>query len=115
MDSLVDAYEKIAQEEELEMSKLAEEDAAGRIMARGFMDELNKIATPGFAPQPPPQSASRVPFAPKTDTTNLGVKPAAGIPNARPKSIVSMGKVRRVANPARSVVSMGKVRRVPNQ
>jgi hypothetical protein len=52
--SLADMYEKIAaadheveeQYEELsDVEKVAEEyDAAGRIMARGFMDELNKLA-----------------------------------------------------------------------
>lgn len=50
--SLADLYEKIAAEdveeqyeETSEIEKLAEEyDAAGRIMARGFMDELDKLA-----------------------------------------------------------------------
>jgi len=42
------AMEKQAEEE---FSKLAEEDAAGRIMARGFMDELNKVAG-GFGSAP---------------------------------------------------------------
>ena len=42
--SLVSFLESMEDQEE-EMSKLAaEEDAAGRIMARGFMDELAKIA-----------------------------------------------------------------------
>lgn len=50
MKSLVDAYEKLAAESDEEMFKLAEEEAAGRIMARGFMDELNKLAQgPGLA------------------------------------------------------------------
>jgi hypothetical protein len=52
--SLADMYEKIAaadqdveeQHDELsEIEKVASEyDAAGRIMARGFQDELNKLA-----------------------------------------------------------------------
>jgi hypothetical protein len=61
--SLADMYEKIAaydgevedQYEELsDTEKLAaEHDAAGRIMARGFMDELNKIAQmPPAGPSP---------------------------------------------------------------
>jgi len=55
MNSLVDAYEKIAADEEAEMYKLAEEEAAGRIMARGFMDELQKVAQGSM-------------FGPKTET-----------------------------------------------
>ncbi len=61
--SLADMYEKIAaydneveeQHEELsEVEKVAaEHDAAGRIMARGFMDELNKLAQmPPTGPSP---------------------------------------------------------------
>ena len=49
--SLVDVLEQLEsvdEEMEKEASELekiaAEEDAAGRIMARGFMDELNKLA-----------------------------------------------------------------------
>ena len=42
--SLVDLLNEMEEQDE-EMSKIAaEEDAAGRIMARGFVDELNKIA-----------------------------------------------------------------------
>ena len=49
--SLVDIHEKLSSHDEVlekeaavEFDKLAEEDAAGRIMARGFMDELHKVA-----------------------------------------------------------------------
>ncbi len=49
--SLVDIHAQLTSQDEVlekeaaqEFSKLAEEDAAGRIMARGFMDELHKIA-----------------------------------------------------------------------
>lgn len=52
--SLVDIHAQISEQDvELEkqaaaeLEKLAEEDAAGRIMARGFWDEMNKIAGPG--------------------------------------------------------------------
>lgn len=52
MDSLTEILEKLAEKDtELEkqaeeMHKLAEEeDAAGRIMARGFADELNNIVS----------------------------------------------------------------------
>lgn len=53
MESLTDLYNQliVPQDEELEkqageMLKVAEEeDAAGRIMARGFADELNKLAS----------------------------------------------------------------------
>ncbi|RKX67343.1 MAG: hypothetical protein DRP42_00665 [Tenericutes bacterium] len=43
-----------------EFCKVAEEDAAGRIMARGFMDELNKLAAPMALPKPPPVKRTRV-------------------------------------------------------
>lgn len=53
MRSLTDVYNKVAsQDAELEkqaavlIKQAEEEDAAGRIMARGFADELNKIAQP---------------------------------------------------------------------
>ncbi len=49
--NLTNLYEKLASRDELiqaeqyEMQKVAEEeDAAGRIMARGFMDELEKLS-----------------------------------------------------------------------
>lgn len=42
--SLARFYETMIEEEE-EMQKVAaEEEAAGRIAARGFLDELNKLA-----------------------------------------------------------------------
>lgn len=61
--SLADMYEKIAaydnqvEEEHEALSDVekvaAEHDAAGRIMARGFMDELNKLAQmPPTGPSP---------------------------------------------------------------
>ena len=44
-DAEVEYEEKVASEEEYGVEKLAHEyDAAGRIMARGFMDEFMKIA-----------------------------------------------------------------------
>lgn len=50
--SLVDFLGSMEEQEE-EMAKLAaEEDAAGRIMARGFMDELNKLAASQWAKKP---------------------------------------------------------------
>ncbi|RKX67345.1 MAG: hypothetical protein DRP42_00675 [Tenericutes bacterium] len=58
--SLVDTYEKIAMADAERFEKLAEEDAAGRIMARGFMDELNKLAAPiatAVQPRPPARAA----------------------------------------------------------
>ena len=48
--SLVDFLNEMEEQDE-EMSKLAaEEDAAGRIVARGFMDELNKLAATQAGP-----------------------------------------------------------------
>jgi hypothetical protein len=55
MNSLTDVYETMSAadgellEKQAEAIKVAEEeDAAGRIMARGFMDELHKLAAPSF-------------------------------------------------------------------
>ena len=53
MESLTELYENmlVPQDEELEkqagelIKQAEEEDAAGRIMARGFADELNKLAS----------------------------------------------------------------------
>jgi len=43
--SQMEASDETIQKEASELHKqAAEEDAAGRIMARGFMDELNKLA-----------------------------------------------------------------------
>jgi len=42
---LVDIHRGLEKQAADEFHKLAEEDAAGRIMARGFMDELNKVAS----------------------------------------------------------------------
>jgi len=42
--SLTEIHEMIVDAEAAEMEKVAEEDAAQRIMARGFMDELDKLA-----------------------------------------------------------------------
>ena len=43
-NQLSSADEALEKEAAAEFDKLAEEDAAGRIMARGFMDELNTLA-----------------------------------------------------------------------
>jgi hypothetical protein len=66
MDSLTSVYEQIAsrdadlEKQAAELIKEAEEqDAAGRITARGFADELAKLATPGLMAQKP--SAPSVP------------------------------------------------------
>lgn len=96
--SLADLYEVMASNDE-EMSKeaselekiAAEENAAGRIMARGFMDELNKLAAlpanlvqqaraagrsaaSGSAPAMKPVAPKRVPMVPpaRTSVVNPG-------------------------------------------
>lgn len=79
MSSLVDVYNNLAEadaeilEKQAAEIKLAEEeDAAGRIMARGFADELEKIAqgqaTGNNLPKPPP--------APKPAQGSSGTIPA---------------------------------------
>lgn len=77
--SLADLYEKLAavdheaQAEQQEHEKLAaEEEAAGRITARGFMDELNKLAASagppsavqGMVKQRPPAKAPMKQYKP---------------------------------------------------
>lgn len=71
--SLVDIHNRISsadqqleKQAEAEMQKWAEEDAAGRIMARGFMDELNKLAQgwPSGASHPAEAKAGTVPSKP---------------------------------------------------
>jgi hypothetical protein len=42
--SLADYLEELESSQEEMTKQAAEEEAAGRIMARGFMDELNKLA-----------------------------------------------------------------------
>jgi len=84
--SLSDLYDvMVSNDEEMfkeasEMEKLAtEEDAAGRIMARGFMDELNKLAADvntKFKPMVIPKNA-----------------PGSSVPAPRPKSIVNPGRL----------------------
>ena len=54
--SLVDFLDSMEEQEEEMMKVAAEEDAAGRIMARGFMDELNKLAATQTAPEQTPKS-----------------------------------------------------------
>ena len=98
--SLADMYEKIAaadqqieeQYEDLsDVEKVAQEyDAAGRIMARGFQDELNKLAqaasgpTPGLIAQAkkgqearearsPAPKRQYVPSKAPTGTVNIGI------------------------------------------
>jgi len=70
MRSLTEVHQKIAaQDVELEkqaaqMFKEAEEhDAAGRIMARGFADELHKLAEQQFALSSPAQQGANSGFA----------------------------------------------------
>jgi len=93
MDSpqtITEVYEKLAAADE-ELRKVAqEEDAAGRIMARGFADELHKLAAgPSLQPSatPPPRYAG---------AGNSLASFARGLAPRAPKSIVTMGKVRRV-------------------
>ena len=55
--------EEMSKEAQEHMKLEAEEDAAGRIMARGFMDELDKLAagyTPGSSLPPAPKKGTYV-------------------------------------------------------
>jgi len=95
MNNLTDVYNQIAEADVTMLEKQAahikvaeEEDAAGRIMARGFADELTKIAGGGDMgygssdgtskqklPTPPKVNTDIVKAKPKTGT---GTGPAAG-------------------------------------
>ena len=83
--SLVDIHDQISahdsaleKEAAVEFQKLAEEDAAGRIMARGFMDELQKLAGPfdlkykGGAAPPSPGLKGRSMKAPPSPGKGTG-------------------------------------------
>lgn len=82
--SLVDVLSQLEQADE-EMSKLAaEEEAAGRIMARGFVDELNKLAE---------DTASWIMSAmpKKTAPKPAPAAPAAPKPKPMPKPKANLG------------------------
>lgn len=96
---LADFHEKLAQvdeatrQEALEAEKVAaDEDAAGRILARGFMDELDKLAQslPAAGPAPAVKAmASQAQASQKSRMKTPRVyQPAA------PKGKVSMGPVK---------------------
>ena len=107
MSSLTDVYNQIASadaqllEKQAAHIKLAEEeDAAGRIMARGFADELQKIAADAPLPKPPDSGTVKVkPFGLSTDaqkTPNVGAGGAKGTvrtPSLPPMKPIQVGKV----------------------
>lgn len=74
MDSLTDLYNQalLPMDEQLEkqagemLKQAEEEDAAGRIMARGFADELNKLAGPWGGPSGPGGAGGNVDAGPST-------------------------------------------------
>ena len=87
--SLADLYAVMEQtdqemvKEAEEFEKIAaEEEAAGRIMARGFMDELNKLGEDmKFKPVPIKQ----------TNVTKGSKGPGGAVPGPRPSSVVGPG------------------------
>ena len=105
--SLTELYDQISsadnelQKEAEEMDKLAaEEEAAGRITARGFMDELQKMAqqfgglpAPGAAPKPdkmpvltPKPVKPKMKFAPEVVTpSKVKPGPSGYRPGERPR------------------------------
>lgn len=84
LNQLENADEEMEKEAQ-ELEKIAaEEEAAGRITARGFMDELNKLAQGmQFKPQKVGPSAAALP------KKNIG---GALPPPVRPGSVVQPGK-----------------------
>jgi hypothetical protein len=85
--SLVDTYEKIAAADAERFEKLAEEDAAGRIMARGFMDELNKLAAPVATTVPRPAPPTMAP--PRENPARIPGPSSGG-----PRQIFNSGRAR---------------------
>jgi hypothetical protein len=89
MDSLTELYNQqiVPMDEELEKQatemwkEAEEEDAAGRIMARGFADELDKLAGPQL-------SGKDVNFSNEQGSTITAGKPSA----AKKKAIAGAGK-----------------------
>lgn len=59
--SLVDLLAVLEQQDEELEKQAAEDDAAGRIMARGFMDELNKLAQMPMPPIPKIEKRKTIP------------------------------------------------------
>ncbi len=97
MNTLVDVLEKISADREVEMCKLAEEEAAGRIMARGFMDELTKVAqrAPVATIAKPPR-----PTLPGRDAAKPFTPP--GMPGRMPRNATGtpqFGKASPIAQP----------------
>lgn len=95
--SLVDFLNQMEESEAEFEKQAAEEEAAGRIMARGFMDELDKIAGPidwlkrkfGFG-QKKPVPAPQPKFKPGS-----GYKPAPTFAPKKPlKPTVTGGRTR---------------------
>jgi len=123
---LTDIHEEMVREDGEMMKVAAEEDAAGRIMARGFMDELTKLSGVGFGSAPsgkPLTDTSSIPAgAYKTEPTakkgrrGLGIdvwgkrrvsntigktRPAVG--SAPSKSGPAMATVKEVRPPKRAI------------
>lgn len=84
-NSLTDIYNDISAHDAAYLEKHAqqikvaeEEDAAGRIMARGFADELHKLAGDGIVPMPKGETVKVE--APKTKFTPDQQKTQGGMP-----------------------------------
>lgn len=72
----------------------AEQEAAGRIMARGFMDELNKLAQAGmqFKPQKVGPSASALPPKSVGGAVPPPVKPGSVVEPSRKAGLAKVQK-----------------------
>jgi hypothetical protein len=135
MNSLTDVYETISAadgellEKQAEAIKVAEEeDAAGRIMARGFMDELHKLAAPmAYPPGGTGQSTGSGGFgkiqgagpargktpmaeAPRqvNFSKNQGSKVTARAPKPKQTREQAVGHARGIANMAKGVGNFAK-------
>ncbi|MHC4644907.1 MAG: hypothetical protein ACYTBJ_05365 [Planctomycetota bacterium] len=79
--------QEMAKEAEDQVKLAAEEDAAGRIMARGFMDELNKLAQKSpYAPRQQPTAGQKpIPHGPlKVPPPPKSQAPKGGMPSYKP-------------------------------
>jgi len=110
MSNLTDVYNQLSAADAVYLEKHAaqvkiaeEEDAAGRIMARGFADELTKLATPGQQP-PPGGSIPLPPATPKPVNTganvSLGTKGAVRAPAYSPTDTFAKANPKVTSNPS---------------
>jgi hypothetical protein len=107
MESLTEVLDILSEQDQdlekqaSELMKVAEEhDAAGRIMARGFMDELTKLS--GFGSQPSFQGPSGGTV--KSGPYQTGSSKGVGVPMDRSQAVFGKRKSQQPFGPAKAAV-----------